>query len=450
MIVEFYKKKSTCVELRSICILVIVVFISSCSISKKISKSANQILIEESSLQSAHIGLSLYEPATQKYWYNYQSDKNFIPASNTKLFSLYAGLKYLGDSLPAAKITTRQRTLLIEPTGDPTFLHPLFTEQPLLKLMNQYDSVIINLHHHTVTPYGAGWAWDDFDQDYVSERSAFPVFGNQVWIANEKIAFSTLLGNEKASEKESALYITPSYFKNNVAVSETSQWHRSQFENQFFIGTPDKKLSIPFITKNDSTALDILNSMMPGKVYAENFELKKSSVIFSQPTDSMLKQMMYESDNFFAEQTLLMSSKIKLDVFDEKKMIDTLLKTDLKNMPSLPRWVDGSGLSRYNLFTPKSMVFIIEKMRNEFGLKRLQNILPKGGTGTLSNYYLADSGYIFAKTGTLSNQVALSGILLTKKNKLLIFSVLVGNHRSSATYVRRQVEKFIKNIRESY
>ena len=157
--------------------------------------------------------------------------------------------------------------------------------------------------------------------------------------------------------------------------------------------------------------------------------------------------MMYRSDNFFAEQSLLMVSTKLLDVMNDEKIIDTLLKTDFKDLPQKPGWVDGSGLSRYNLFTPQDFIAILNKMKNEFGMERIKNILPTGGTGTLSNYYKAESGYIFAKTGTLSGVVALSGFLYTKKNKLLIFSVLVNNHQSNATNIRRAVEKFIEEVR---
>ena len=89
-------------------------------------------------------------------------------------------------------------------------------------------------------------------------------------------------------------------------------------------------------------------------------------------------------------------------------------------------------------------------MKNDFGMDRIKNILPTGGTGTISHYYLQDSGYIFVKTGTLNGVVALSGFLYTKKNKLLIFSVLVNNHRSSATDIRKGIEKFIQQIRDNY
>jgi D-alanyl-D-alanine carboxypeptidase/D-alanyl-D-alanine-endopeptidase (penicillin-binding protein 4) len=160
--------------------------------------------------------------------------------------------------------------------------------------------------------------------------------------------------------------------------------------------------------------------------------------------------MMHRSDNFFAEQTLLMVSNERLGYMNDEKIIDTLLKTDFKDLPQKPRWVDGSGLSRYNLFTPQDFVAILNKMKNEFGMDRIKVILATGGEGTISSYYKADSGYIYGKTGTLSGVVAFSGFLYTKKGKLLIFSTLVNNHNASATEVRRAVEKFLQGIRNKY
>jgi D-alanyl-D-alanine carboxypeptidase/D-alanyl-D-alanine-endopeptidase (penicillin-binding protein 4) len=89
-------------------------------------------------------------------------------------------------------------------------------------------------------------------------------------------------------------------------------------------------------------------------------------------------------------------------------------------------------------------------MKNEFGMERIKDILPTGGTGTLENYYRADSNYIFAKTGTLSGVVSLSGFLYTRRNRLLIFSILVNNHHASATDIRKAEEKFVNGIRNKY
>src|SRR6185436_8248695 len=104
---------------------------TSCSVSKKISNKANSILIKDSAISKGHIGISIYEPATGKYWYNHDAEKYFVPASNTKLFSLYAGMKYLGDSLVGARVEERWNGIYIYGTGDPTFLHPDFKFQPV-------------------------------------------------------------------------------------------------------------------------------------------------------------------------------------------------------------------------------------------------------------------------------------------------------------------------------
>jgi D-alanyl-D-alanine carboxypeptidase/D-alanyl-D-alanine-endopeptidase (penicillin-binding protein 4) len=160
--------------------------------------------------------------------------------------------------------------------------------------------------------------------------------------------------------------------------------------------------------------------------------------------------MMHRSDNFFAEQTLLMVSNEKLEMMNNNRIIDTLLKTDFAGLPQKPKWVDGSGLSRYNLISPQDFVWVLTQMKNEFKWERITEILPTGGEGTLSAYYKNYSGRIFAKTGSLSNHLALSGYIITKKGKQLIFSVLVNAHQTAAANIRKGVEKFLVGIMERY
>ena len=74
-------------------------FFSSCSIEKQIARSAKADVLDTKALQTAHVGISIFDPAANKYLYNYQGDKYFVPASNTKLPTCYAAMKYLGDSL---------------------------------------------------------------------------------------------------------------------------------------------------------------------------------------------------------------------------------------------------------------------------------------------------------------------------------------------------------------
>jgi D-alanyl-D-alanine carboxypeptidase/D-alanyl-D-alanine-endopeptidase (penicillin-binding protein 4) len=160
--------------------------------------------------------------------------------------------------------------------------------------------------------------------------------------------------------------------------------------------------------------------------------------------------MMYRSDNFFAEQTLLMVSSQVLGFMNDRKIIDSLLHGGLSGLPQTPRWVDGSGLSRFNLFSPRDFVWLLNQMKNQFGMDRMERLLPTGGSGTLGNYYAKDSGYIYAKTGSLSGVIALSGYLISRQNHLLIFSILVNNHRGNTSAIRRGVEQFLEQVRKDH
>jgi D-alanyl-D-alanine carboxypeptidase/D-alanyl-D-alanine-endopeptidase (penicillin-binding protein 4) len=429
--------------------------LTSCSVTKQISRTAQQI-ISDPSLATAHVGISIYEPAANKYWYNYQGDKYFTPASNTKLATCYAAMKYLGDSLVGISKAENDTAIYFLPMADPTLLHPDFKNQPVIDFLKNTNKKIYTADAGWKDEaWGAGWSWSDYNESYMAERSPMPVYGNVIkWV------------QDNSNTKEPAVIYSIPEVDWKVDFNSTNAKNFSVQRNigdNIYLLTQGKEkykeLEVPFVTNGIKSALELLpdtihNSI--GLLGPEKFQQVfhqmnlKVSPVKTQPTDSLLKITMHRSDNFFAEQTLLMVSNQRLGVMSDEKIIDTLLKTDYKDLPQKPRWVDGSGLSRYNLFTPQDFVSILNKIKNEFGMNRIKVILATGNSGTLTHYYKADSNYIFAKTGTLSGVVSISGYLFTRKNKLLIFSVLVNNHNSSAAAVRRAVEKFIEKIRDKY
>lgn len=468
----------------------------SCGSASKIGRSAKEDVLQNKALVAAHVGITIYEPGTNRYWYEYQGDKYFVPASNTKIATCYSAMKYLGDSIAGLKVGVARNEdssvsyLAIQPTGDPTFLHPDFARQPgwdwVYRQLRKYHNEIAVLD--TIWKddhFGRGWSWNDYEAAYMAERSSFPVFGNVIDIklnapanrdpsikggrsGNELLLFKT------ASPYFDSLINAHSFFlskETQKAAAPAIELRRDLSKNDFIINGSDKVFStasIPFVTKGSATAIELLSHdyqvsirrLRPqydvaGGYLCEgcaglNLRVNEWKTIWSRSLDSMLKPMMHNSDNFLAEQSLLMVSNKKLGYMNDEKIIDTILKTDLSDLPQKPRWVDGSGLSRYNLFTPRDIVSILNKIRSEFGMDRVKLVFATGGEGTISSYYKQDSGYIYGKTGTLSGVVAFSGFLYTKKGKLLIFSTLVNNHQASATEVRRAVEKFLKGIRNKY
>lgn len=416
--------------------LSLLINLASCSGTKQISKQATQYILSDSNLAKAHVGICIYNATDNKYLYNYQSDKYFIPASNTKIITCYAAMKHLGDSLVGLRyIISGNGELYIEPTGDPTLLHPDFKNHPVYNFLQQYKTINVLKPVFTDEFMGMGWSWDDYKDDYSAQRNNLPIYGNVIRLAKQG----------------SVVVVSPPAFphiiRGNVAGATGIKINREWDKNEIVISEGNAKyLEVPF----KPTMQDVF-TMLHDTLHAEvkpsyDSALKSLSVIYSQPTDSLLKIMMHRSDNFYAEQSLLMVGNEMLGVMNDERVIDTLLKTDYKDMPQRPQWVDGSGLSRFNLFTPQDFVFVLNKMRTDYSWNRIATIFETGGTGTLNNYYKNLRGKLFAKTGSLSNNIALSGYLVTPKNKTLIFSVLVNNHTVGATAVRRAVERFLMQV----
>jgi serine-type D-Ala-D-Ala carboxypeptidase/endopeptidase (penicillin-binding protein 4) len=454
-------------------------------------------LLQQPGLVSAQVGISLYDPATATYKYNYQGDKYFIPASNTKLFSLYAGLKYLGDSLVGMRYRVTDTALFIIPSGDPTFLHPAFSSQPVIDLMKKTGkNIYLADDNWQDNALGRGWAWDDYNDDYAAERSPFPIYGNMIrWVQERQ------KGNTSDPFGASpSIYSVPevdwpvkfmtdtmkkSFFVHRIRggnvyeITEGKEDYRQQYTPFVTDGLASAALFLKDTAGRPGAATHLKMFPLPGILQINGMITAHDSrmplpgepqkiappdfwdlidrqhqggwyVLHSRPVDSLFRPMMYNSDNFFAEQTLLMVGNERQGRMDDEGTIDNLLREDLKDLPQKPNWVDGSGLSRNDLFTPQDFVWILDKLQGEFGLSRMENILPTGGTGTLASYYRQDSAYIFAKTGSLSGVAALSGYLITKKGHLLIFSILVNNYTGSGVIVRRQMEKLIHKIRDEY
>lgn len=448
------KLKHTRVIHTSYLLLLTSVLLFSCSVQQKIPKKTTKAFITDSVFEHAHVGVAVYNASTNQFLFQHNSNQYFVPASNIKIPTLYAGMKYLKDSLPGLQYSERNDSVFVQATGDPSFLHRDYKQHPVFDfLKKQTNPVVIQQNNWKTEALGYGWAWDDYLGSYMIERSPMPVYGNYIkWIQQRN-------AEERDGIKDTpALVFSDPEINWDVRFAEKKSTSfdvtRPRTENKYTIAEGremKRELDVPFVTNGLQSALELLKDTLHKEITAQSFQTSnfKFQTIFSQPSDSLFKPMMHRSDNFFAEQTLLMVSNQLLGYMDEQRLIDTLLKTDLKEFPQKPKWVDGSGLSRYNLFTPEDFVWLLAKMKDEFALERLETILATGNQGTLRNYYKEEAGFIFAKTGTLSNHVALSGYLITSKNQLLIFSILVNNHTTPTAAVRRAVEKFLKQVRQA-
>lgn len=397
-----------------------------------IRKWASADILQRKDLQNAHVGICILDPATGKYWLQHQDDKYFVPASTTKIFTLYAGLRLLGDSLPGLRVVAHDTALFVRGMGDPTFLHPAFFSQPVYDYLSKTEKpvwlepALINNRR-----FGPGWAWDDYADSYQPELNDWPIYGN--------LARIRMTGNRYT--------IQPSFPVRQEYGAPSAR--REERENLFILrylpsDNRTYQFDVPFITGNIAQLLqDTLHRPIQLSAVPAS---GNPTIVKSIPSDSLFTSMMHESDNFLAEQTLMMCAALHWDTIDSRKTIRYMLDSVLSDLPQLPQWEDGSGLSRYNLFTPRDFVSVLEKMYRAYPRKRLFPLFPAAGQGTLAGYYGTIPRRIYAKTGTLGGCVSLSGYLITGAGKTLIFSVMVNNHNTKAAVVRRSVEDFLLKV----
>lgn len=97
-------------------------------------------------------------------------DKYFTPASNTKLFTFYAGLKLLKDSIAGLHYVERGDSLIFWGTADPSFLDPQFKEQRVLQKLNASSKKIYWAKAvFSGDFYGAGWTYDDYNEYHICQ-----------------------------------------------------------------------------------------------------------------------------------------------------------------------------------------------------------------------------------------------------------------------------------------
>jgi len=413
-------------------LLLNVVILTSCGTTHKIKSSLKHRNKESSFFK----GFVLYNPKTKKEIINYNGQKYFIPASNTKLFTFYTAYKALQDSVVGLEYYRTQDSLLIKGTADPSLLYGFESTKTIDFLKNETDSIYLLDKKIVEPPYGSGWAWDDYQGYYMPEKSLFPVYGNIV----------------KYSIKDSLVTSTPSYFEQNITVLDSTSYSRELTENIFYIEkNHEKENEVPFITSNQLVA-ELLSEQVKKNIKVISTTKKYDfKILKSIRYDELYKQMLVVSDNFIAEQLMLQVGKEVANSYSVKAAIDYSLTNYLQGLQQKPRWVDGSGLSRYNLFSPNDFVFLLNKMFHEIPLPKLLNYFPTlGESGTLKNWCGNEKPYVFAKTGSLSNNYNLSGYLITKKGTLLIFSYMNNHYQKSTLSIKSDIEKTLKLIYRNY
>jgi D-alanyl-D-alanine carboxypeptidase/D-alanyl-D-alanine-endopeptidase (penicillin-binding protein 4) len=379
-------------------------------------------------------GFYLADAQTGRGLLDINADKLFTPASNAKILTLAVCLEVLGDSLPRFRYQLGEAPLdvwVMTGTGDPTTLHPDFaawqSAPPMMQDTGKTPVFVCSLPGTAQLPrLPAGWMWDDMPYPFSAEISELPLYGNTIevtWTGQEWRTHPPIFQSHLKPPLENGKAIRRSALSEEIFVPE----HTGP--------QPGYTQSVPMFNPRQYVR-PLLSDTLRGFFLLEPevypyYNLTPENRWYACPADTAYRRMMHQSDNFFAEQLLLLCAGEKFDTLNIQRIQrwaqDSLWSASATQL----RWADGSGLSRYNLLSPRLLCTVLQQMWQTQDRARLFDLFPAGGEeGTLQGWFESLPGrppYLYAKTGSMSGVFCLSGYLVAKSGRVLTFSCM-SNH----------------------
>ena len=377
--------------------------------------------------QKAHVAISISPLEGATPMAQYQAAHYMTPASNTKLLT-FLGASQQFKELPAVSYFKEKDSIIhFKSTGYPLLFHPFYKDTILDAFFNQKGLWNYHVNKDSPKPHGSGWAWDDYSYYYAAETSVFPIYGN------------TLQAQIDAKE----LKMSPSFFASKTILDSLGKAFKRAYDRNTFHFNPaawtaGDTLYRPFIT-SDSLFVKLLEHEIgqPVQVADGNSAEPQWNFLYTAAEETLYSALLQDSDNGIAEALLLMISQKNFNGMTPEKAIALLLDQWKPWLPDPIAWVDGSGISRYNMITPRTVVRVLQKIHETVGWQIIESYFPKGATsGTLKKY---SNTALYAKTGTLRHNHNLSGYWVHPKGETFVFSIMVNHHTASTAEVREGI-----------
>jgi D-alanyl-D-alanine carboxypeptidase/D-alanyl-D-alanine-endopeptidase (penicillin-binding protein 4) len=407
----------------------------------------------------AYAGIEIVSVATGETIYKLNPQSLFNPASNEKLFTSAAALALLGKDFSFSTATSIDKAtsrVFIKGSGD-----PLLSPDDLDSLARSIAESLRSAKSWTVVgdisffddiPWGKGWMWDDQGESYNMTITPLSVNANAVTVqirpgkledapvrVNTKPPSSFFVIDNRATTPVDTPVVPldvrsfPAGGATLIRISGEMLHRDSLIERDVAIWQPER-FAVTFFADRlraygiqiDSIAFDTLPTAAT----------RLASI--SHGLDLVITYMNKESDNLAAENIVKALSAVVShksgSTSDGIEVMKRFFSTAGIDTAAIVL-ADGSGLSRYNLVSPHSIVTLLTAMARRPELFPLfESSLPVAGIdGTLHNRMRGTRAEttVHAKTGSLTGVSSLSGYVRTVDGELLAFSFLMQNFPGS-------------------
>jgi len=393
--------------------------ISSKKIDRWVSKNEN--------LKSTVVSIAIKQLDKNKKISGININTYMTPASNIKILTVLGSLTS-GDTIPSIKYKTSNDTLRISSTGYPFIAHPKYDDEDLETFIKSFNHIVYHKPNIDLTKYGPAWAWDDFKYYFQAERSEMPIYGNVIQIVKEL---------------NDSIKVTPDIFQVENNVKQKEKVYRDYQENNFSINPSLIKagdtIYYPFVTSRKIT-MNLLESFFQTSISYKKDELKNYKIWNSKVKDDLYSAILKDSDNLISESLAANISLRSNDTISVDKGLKIILNSLEDNKIQL---YDGSGLSRYNLIKPSSLVLALEKIYQYLGPDRIKKVFP-------NNYIIIGTeDFVWGKTGTLKNNHNYSGYIVTDKGRQYVFSIMINHFTDDLDKIKEAISDFLKYIKSN-
>lgn len=415
--------------------------------------------------EGSEVGISAYDLTEGKSLYTYRDTKLSRPASTLKLLTAITALSRPEADEPFRTEVwydgvivhdTLQGNLYVMGGFDPEFdsraMDALIEEVITFPFSVINGQVLGDVSMKDSLYWGNGWSWDDNPEAYQPYLSPLMFCKGAVEVksvpaaqAGEKarLIFNPVssyytVTNETKSKTPSAGKLSVSrdwltngnnlIAKGNVSAA-TTDWVNVYDSKSYFMHTFLERLRAKGITAPQSYGFA---ELPPANV--------KQMARWETPVQTVLNQLMKESDNLNAEAILCRlgaqaTGKKHVTAKDGVEEVMKLIR-QLGHQPDNYKLVDGSGLSNYNYISPALLVDFLKYAYSQSSVfSKLYKSLPIAGIdGTLKNRMKKGDTYknVHAKTGSFTAINSLAGYLKTKNGHEVAFAIMNQNVLSAA------------------
>lgn len=451
-------------------------------------------------IDQLHTGVYAIDLSSGRTLFSHNAHRKFIPASNQKILVTATAMSLFGpDHRFRTEVWATGETvgsfvdgdLVVVGSGDPTFsdrywasgsdaLGAIADSLTARGIRQVAGSLVVDVAAWDSATVGPTWEVEDLRYGYGSTGGAFAIDEGEIELVvaggpsvggPADVTWSPLGTRDFVRSKlttapvDSSTRVRPDYLpESRVLVLEGRAEIGTVDTVSIAMRDPVRQSAATLARAIDDAGIEVeggwqvhwTSNDVPGAecLPDSGLECAGSELLFTMESprvSDIAAGILGPSQNWMTEQTVRTLGARYGDEGSWNEGIDVVeayLVNEVGVRPSDISARDGSGLSFYNLITPRAIVRILTEMHQMPWAAEYRDAMAEPGEdgSTLENRLEDLKGRIFAKTGTISNVNSLSGYLVRENGQEIAFSILSNGSGLPASRIRRAIDEIVQAL----